>query len=83
MNARTGDLYQGMPSPHELYDVIVAGGGPAGVGAALSAAICGARTLVLEARSQFGGTAAAAMWIEINFLLKDNGAKFKEMGVSL
>jgi hypothetical protein len=28
--------------------------------------------LILEARSQFGGTATAAMWMEINFLFKDN-----------
>jgi hypothetical protein len=32
----------------------------------------GAQTLILEARSQFGGTATAAMWMEINFLFKDN-----------
>jgi hypothetical protein len=38
----------------------------------LAAAMNGARTLVLEARSQFGGTATAAMWMEINFLFKDN-----------
>jgi len=55
-----------------VYDVVVAGGGPAGIGAALASAITGARTLVLEARSQFGGTATAAMWMEINFLFKDN-----------
>ena len=51
---------------------IVAGGGPAGIGAALAAAINGARTLIFDARSQFGGTATAAMWMEINFLFKDN-----------
>jgi hypothetical protein len=55
-----------------MYDVIVAGGGPAGIGAALGAALRGAHTLILEARSQFGGTATAAMWMEINFLFKDN-----------
>jgi hypothetical protein len=65
-------LYQQCPRTHEVYDVIVAGGGPAGIGAALAAAINGARTLILEARSQFGGTATAAMWMEINFLFKDN-----------
>lgn len=65
-------LYACSPKGDRAYDVIVAGGGPAGTGAALAAAINGAHTLVLEARSQFGGTATAAMWMEINFLFKDN-----------
>jgi len=72
VNAETSNLYQRCPRPHVLYDAIVAGGGPAGIGAALGAASNGARTLLLEARSQFGGTATAAMWMEINFLFKDN-----------
>ncbi|MBL7201774.1 MAG: FAD-dependent oxidoreductase [Anaerolineae bacterium] len=72
MNTETRAAYPRSPRQHELYDVIVAGGGPAGIGAALGAAIQGARTLVLEARSQFGGTATAALWMEINFLFKDN-----------
>jgi len=37
------------------YDVIVAGGGPAGIGAAVSAADAGARTLILESRGTLGG----------------------------
>ncbi|MFO7958332.1 MAG: FAD-dependent oxidoreductase [Candidatus Brocadiia bacterium] len=65
-------LYERMPEPEETYDVIVCGGGPAGIGAALASAINGAKTLLLEARSQFGGTATAAMWMEINFIFKDN-----------
>jgi hypothetical protein len=72
MNAQTDLLYRRCPQQDTLYDVIVAGGGPAGLGAALAAAMNGARTLLLEARSQFGGTATAAMWMEINFLFKDN-----------
>jgi NADPH-dependent 2,4-dienoyl-CoA reductase/sulfur reductase-like enzyme len=60
------NLYTRCPQRSTQYDVIVAGGGPAGIGAALAAAIQGARTLLLEARSQFGGTATAAMWMEIN-----------------
>ena len=32
----------------ESYDVIVCGGGPAGTAAALSAARCGAKTLLIE-----------------------------------
>lgn len=65
-------LYARSPKTDFCYDVIVAGGGPAAIGAAIAAAMNGARTLILEARSQFGGTATAAMWMEINFLFKDN-----------
>jgi len=72
MNMTKESLYKCSPKQDKVYDVIVAGGGPAGIGAALAAAINGADTLVLEARSQFGGTATAAMWMEINFLFKDN-----------
>lgn len=45
----------------ERYDVIVCGGGPAGVGAAYSAAAAGARTLLLEASGRLGGMAVQAM----------------------
>jgi hypothetical protein len=72
MNETETDLYACSPKQDQIYDVIVAGGGPAGIAAALAAAINGARTLILEARSQFGGTATAAMWMEINFIFKDN-----------
>ncbi len=71
MQPATG-LYARCAKPQTTYDVIVAGGGPAGIGAALAAAMNGAKTLILEARSQFGGTATAALWMEINFLFKDN-----------
>lgn len=65
-------LYARRPRADIMYDVIVAGGGPAALGAALAASVSGARTLILEARSQFGGTATAAMWMNFNFLYKDN-----------
>ena len=42
------------------YDVIVVGGGPAGIGAALGAAKTGARTLLLERDSRIGGTTVQA-----------------------
>lgn len=60
------------PRADLVYDVIVAGGGPAAIGAALGAAMNGARTLILESRSQFGGTGTASMWMNYNFLYKDN-----------
>lgn len=56
-------------APEEEYDVIVAGGGPAGIGAALAAAKAGAKTLLLEARGYLGGVATNAFWMPINRLL--------------
>ncbi len=43
--------------PAEHYDVIVAGGGSAGVAAAIAASRCGARTLLLERSGCLGGAA--------------------------
>jgi hypothetical protein len=70
--------------------VIVAGGGPAGIGAALASASCGAKTLLLEAKAFFGGVAAVSGWMPMNRLLlngKSRGgvheifvAKLKSMG---
>ena len=59
----------------EIYDVIVAGGGPAGIGAAVAAALCGARTLLLESRSFFGGIAATSLFMPMNRMRLQGGSR--------
>ncbi len=65
-------LLEKIPNPSKQYDVIVAGGGPAAIGAAIGAAKTGAMTSIFESRSQFGGTATAGLWMNINWLFLDN-----------
>jgi hypothetical protein len=60
-----------------MFDVIVAGGGPAGIGASLAAAINGAKTLLLEDRAFFGGVAGVSNWMPINRLLVDGVSRGK------
>ena len=60
------DIEPFIPQNGAHYDVIVAGGGPAGIGAAVSAAMNGAKTLLLEGRASFGGIAAQALWMPLN-----------------
>jgi NADPH-dependent 2,4-dienoyl-CoA reductase/sulfur reductase-like enzyme len=50
----------------DSVDVLVAGGGPAGIGAALGAARAGARTLLVENHSFFGGVAAWSLGMQMN-----------------
>lgn len=47
-------------------DILIAGGGPAGIGAALAAARAGARTLLLERHAFFGGVASHALGMPVN-----------------
>jgi ribulose 1,5-bisphosphate synthetase/thiazole synthase len=50
----------------DTVDVLVVGGGPAGIGAALGAAKAGATTLVVENQSFFGGVAAWSLGMQMN-----------------
>ncbi|HYC55068.1 MAG TPA: FAD-dependent oxidoreductase [Candidatus Binatia bacterium] len=45
---------------NQSCDVLVVGGGPAGIAAALAAAACGARTVLLERESMLGGNVSQA-----------------------
>src|SRR5512143_1271059 len=57
----------GRPRPVlDSVDVLVAGGGSAGIGAAIGAARAGAKTLLIENHSFFGGVAAWAMGMQMN-----------------
>jgi len=62
-------MEQFIPEEGSTYDVIVCGGGPAGIGAALAASINGAKTLIIEGRGFFGGVAGVALWMPMNRLL--------------
>jgi len=50
----------------DTVDVLVVGGGPAGIGAALGAARRGVKTLLIENHSFFGGVAAWSMGMQMN-----------------
>ena len=50
----------GVKVDRPIYDVVVVGGGPAGIGAALAAARVGAQTALVERDSRIGGTTVQA-----------------------
>lgn len=52
----------------EMWDCIVAGSGPAGLGAAAACARLGGKVLLLEAQGQPGGTIAAVPFMPVNRL---------------
>ncbi len=54
------------PSALDSVDVLVVGGGPAGIGAALGSARKDAKTLLIENHSFFGGVGAWALGMPIN-----------------
>ena len=64
-----------LPKDGEKFDVIVGGGGPAGIGAALAASTNGAKTLLLEDKAFFGGVAAVSGWMPMNRLLLNGGGR--------
>ncbi len=70
-----------VPTPDEAWDVLVAGGGPAGIGAALAAAASGAKTLLLEAKAFFGGVAAVSGWMPMNRLFTDGHSRGGAVGL--
>ncbi|MHC4629513.1 MAG: FAD-dependent oxidoreductase [Planctomycetota bacterium] len=58
-------------------DVLVVGGGPAGIGAALGAAASGANTLLIEHHAFFGGVAAWCLGMPINQMRPGNRPRSK------
>ena len=67
----------------DAYDVIVAGGGPAGIGAAIGAARAGARTLLVERNSFLGGTATAVQMATWNMSVDRMTGYAKELATRL
>jgi ribulose 1,5-bisphosphate synthetase/thiazole synthase len=58
-------------------DVLVVGGGPAGIGAALGAARTGVKTLLIETQGFFGGVAAWSLGMPINQMQPDSKPRSK------
>jgi hypothetical protein len=75
---KRGLIYK-MINGSSSYDVVVCGGGPAGFGAAISAARNGAKTLLIERNNCLGGMATAGLVIEFAKTAGREGGIFKEL----
>ena len=64
------------------YDVIVSGGGPAGIAAAISSARLGAETLLLEKNAHVGGCAASGLPF-LNFFSRKRERVIRGVGEEL
>lgn len=76
LNLSTVNAAEGMPD----YDVIVIGGEPEGVAAAISAARSGAKTLLIEERDGLGGLFTYGMMNFLDFP-KDNSGRLATKGI--
>ena len=76
---KTEISYQKSIKVYDRADIIVAGGGPSGVAAAVAAARQGKRVIMLEQSGTLGGSSVLAMVAELmNF---DDGEKFISNGI--
>lgn len=64
---------------HDTVDILVVGGGPAGIGAAVAAARLGQRVMLLEKRGFLGGNITASYVETCNHFM--HRSAFQEMGV--
>jgi thioredoxin reductase (NADPH) len=78
-NAAIADAFDVDTALDQRFDVIIIGGGPSGLAAAVNAASEGLRTLIIE-REAMGGQAATSSWIR-NFLGFPSGISGSQLGL--